>query len=216
MPTLRLTHLVAGVAAASVLAVGGVAVAGQLSGPTVNNQANGNRAVIQSVAGVDPTVLASFSTFEDTSEAPSQAVQQQLRDAFGGDATAEHGAIAHADFSLTRSAPIAGSSASAYLAPSGKKVCIVVPDPADGFAASCQTVAAIEDGRGVVTITPPKDSARTDAIVAVAVADGDTAPTLTSASGRKIQLAVHGNLAAASASIGDQLRTEGGTILITP
>jgi hypothetical protein len=145
--------------------------------------------------------------------AVSVSDQARLRNALGGDAGFARGAIEYADFSQARSAPIEGSTGAAWIVPSGDQVCLVLADPGNGLASTCQTVEGIKAGRGVLALTPRADSIDQSSVVAVVVPDGGTAPTLKTSRDTET-LSVHGNVAATIASAGDELRTAAGPFVL--
>jgi hypothetical protein len=166
----------------------------------------------QEVHQANAAVLSAFSTFAHPSgdSAATPAEQATLRNALGSDAGTEYGAIGHADFSMARAAPIQGSSQRAWLVPSGDEVCVVLPDPEDGFAATCHTLTQIKAGEGVLALTPQRGSATKTSLVAVIVPDGGDAPALEHPDGSK-RLSSSGNVAAASASTSDRIATSART-----
>lgn len=168
----------------------------------------------QTVNAPSAPTTSRFSTFArpTTNAVVPIADQTRLKNALGGNASARHGAIAHADFSKTRSAPITGSDDRAYIVPSGSKMCVILPDPGDGFASTCQKLSDVEAGHGVLYLTPPLRSSDTTVWVAVMVPDGASDPTLMSADGSSTPLRTVGNIAATRATVGQQLHTAGGTI----
>lgn len=167
----------------------------------------------QEVHRATVAVTAAFSAFSRSSgdAIMTPAEQAKLRNQFGAASGTDHGAIGHADFSMAKAAPISGSEDRAYLVPSGDQVCIVLPDPGDGFGATCQTLSAIEAGRGVLTLTPHPGSASTTALVAVVVPDGGVAPSIRSAAG-SVHLGVTNNVAASVVSTKDAVVTDAGAL----
>jgi hypothetical protein len=174
-------------------------------------------AVQPEVHKADAAVSAAVGAFaaSSSSNAVSVTDQNRLRNALGGDAGFARGAVEYADFSQARSAPIEGSTERAWIVPSGDQVCLVLADPGDGFAATCQSVAAIKSGRGVLALTPRANSTDSSSVVAVVVPDGGTAPTLKTSRGTGA-LSVHGNVAAIRATAGDELHTAAGAFVLEP
>jgi hypothetical protein len=118
--------------------------------------------------------------------------------------------VGAADFSDAHPAPIVGSDSSAWIAPSGGKVCTYLPDPVDGWGGGCYPLGSVEEGRaytilggGVTT------SLAGSVIVAVVVPDGDPAPSVLAPDGSSRTLAVTGNIAAAIVPSADTLETGG-------
>lgn len=167
----------------------------------------------QEVHQAATSVMTSFAAFAHPSSASvtTPGEQAALRNALGAASDADYGAIGNADFSMAKGVPVQGSSQRAWLVPSGGQVCIVLQDPVDGFAATCQTVSAIKAGRGVLSLTPQKGSADTTSLVAVIVPDGGEAPSLETARG-VARLAVRSNVAAVVASTSDRIRTAAGSL----
>jgi len=209
----RVWWLTLAVACAAAL-ISGVALAvGSDEAPPADVVHVDRQPVGQDVHQATDAVVAAFATFAATSAGNTVSIEQQsvLRNQLGGGTADERGPIANADFSMARSAPIQGSAAEAYVVPSGDQVCLVVPDPGDGFGATCQTVDAIKAGRGVLTLTPRPETGDTFALAAAIVPDGGRAPTLETPRGTK-SLEVHDNIAATVATTADKLQTTAGTI----
>lgn len=185
--------LVAVTAVASALVVGtSLALAATSSLPLIQHN-DGSPSAVQAVSAIEPTIAASFAVFQTPAGAEAAPVQQELRNSFGGASLGNP--VANADFSLARSAPIAGSKARAWIAPAGKEVCWFVPDPVDGYGASCASPDEISNdlAYGVMGGGSLGDKV----IVAVPVQNGGTAPTAVSAAGDASALTVSGNIAAA-------------------
>jgi hypothetical protein len=165
----------------------------------------------QEVHAPGAAAKSALAGFAPSGTAATPAQQATLRNALGADANADFGAIGNADFSLARGVPIRGSSQDAWLVPSGDEICIVLPDPLDGFGATCQTLSAIRDGKGVLIITPPAGSGDQTAVVAEIVPDGVDAPSLETPQGSK-RLPLSGEVAASVASTSDKIATPRGTL----
>lgn len=170
----------------------------------VDRQVNDQTVDVPSASTTSP-----FSTFAkpSTGAVVPDAEKAHLKNVFGGNDSARQGAIAHADFSKTRSAPIKGSGDRAYIVPSGTKMCVILPDPADGFASTCQKLSDVEAGHGVLYLTPPLRSSDTTVWVATVVPDGAPDPTLISADGSSAPIETVGNVAATRAIVGQKLHT---------
>lgn len=155
----------------------------------------------QTVDAPSASTTSPFSTFARPSSnaVVPDADQARLKNALGGNASAPQGAIAHADFSKTRSAPIKGSDDRAYLVPSGSKR---------------QKLSDVEVGHGVLYLTPPLRSSDTTVWAATIVSDGASDPTLISADGSSTPIETVSNIAATRATVGQQLHTAGGTIAL--
>jgi hypothetical protein len=201
---------------AAVSLAAGVGLASGSNGASPPDLVQANRQVTnEDVHPGSSSVLAAFSTFSrpaaDSVATPSQ--QTELRNALGADAGADFGAIGHADYSMARSAPIAGSPLRAWLVPSGDQVCIILPDPGSGYAATCHTLAEIKAGKGILTLTPRADSKDTPLVGAI-VPDGSTAPTLAS-DARSTRLSASDNIAASTAALADHVGTPAGQIPVS-
>jgi hypothetical protein len=158
----------------------------------------------QTVAPTSAEIMAAFPAFSvGPASADDVTYQQLMRDELGSTSDADHGAIGTADFSHAVSAPIAGSTRLAWLVPSGDQACLVLPDPAGGFGASCSSLSQIAAGHGFVVLGPPAGSSDATATVAVMVPRGGTTPEIVSASGAVTRLEVQGNVAAAVVPVGE-------------
>jgi hypothetical protein len=102
-----------------------------------------------------------------------------------------------ADYAAARPVHVSGSSDDAWLAPSGDKVCVYLPDPVDGFGTTCVSAADAQAGRGVLVLTPQANSSDQHIRVAVIVPDGGAAPDVSTADGTESTLPVVNNVAAA-------------------
>lgn len=153
---------------------------------------------VQVVQPASEQVLRELSALRsESSQIASADEQQTLRNSLGGDAI-DHGPIANADFSHAVVVPVKGSSIHGWLVPSGDKACLVLPDPENGYGASCAGVEEIKAGAGLLMIGPAKSDPDGLITVATIVADGGAAPTLTAAGKGTSRLSVAGNVAAAA------------------
>lgn len=203
------------VLAAMSLAVG-VGLASGSNSASPPDLAPANRQVTnEDVHPGSASVIAAFSTFSKPAagSGATAAQQTEFRNALGADAGTDFGAIGHADFSMARSAQIVGSSQRAWLVPSGDQVCIILPDPGSGYAATCHTLAEVKAGKGVLTLSPRADS--TDApLVGAIVPDGGTAPALASHA-NSTRLNTNNNIAASTAAPTDDVTTLAGKIPVS-
>lgn len=120
------------------------------------------------------------------------------------------GSLAAVDFNLARPAPIAGSPNRAWIAPAGNEVCLFVPDPVDGYGATCSSTSDIAAGRAIAILAgAPGDESR--AVVAALVPDGGQAPTITDGK-TQTAMTVADNVAAATVSSSAKVVTAAGTI----
>jgi hypothetical protein len=188
--------------AAAVAAIGlvgaaaGVALAGNPRGPLVHDTEAGS-SVSQPVSPASDGVLAAFPALTTPRPAADVAAEASLRDALGSTSDADRGPIATADFARARSSVVAGSSARAWLIPSGDRVCTVLEDPAGGYGASCNSLTDVGAGRAWIALGPAQGSSSTSVTIAVAVASGGARPTIRRADGTSTPLMVDGGVAAA-------------------
>jgi hypothetical protein len=124
----------------------------------------------------------------------------------------EFGAIAspigEAEFDQAQSAPIAGSTHSAWIAPSGGDVCAYLPDPVNGWGGGCYSLASVESGSAYVELGGGVAGNLGDTVmVAVVVPDGFAAPRVVAPDGTARELPVAGNVAAAIVPSTDTLQT---------
>lgn len=120
------------------------------------------------------------------------------------------GSLAAVDFNLARPAPIAGSSDRAWIAPAGDEVCLFVPDPVDGYGATCSSTNDIAAGRAIAILAgAPGEGSR--AVVAALVPDGGQAPTIADGNSQAM-MTVADNVAAATVSSSARVVTAAGTI----
>lgn len=157
------------------------------------------------VAPPDRSVMSAFGAFRGPLTAPGDvAGQAQLGRGFAsGPADL---AETHADFDLARAAPVAGGSSNVWIAPSGGDVCTFIPDPVDGYGASCAPIAAIKAGKAVTVLGGTPDTPAESVIVAVLVPDG-AAPPVVVVDGQTSTLKVTGNVAAARLPATAQVKT---------
>lgn len=148
-----------------------------------------------------------FSAF--THELPSnyRAERARLDSSF----VQRRGALAAVDFNLARPATVNGSSGHVWIAPAGEQVCLFIPDPVDGYGATCSTEDDIDAGRSIAVLADPSGNG-SDAVVAAMVPDGASAPEVTDAAGDSSSIPVSGNIAAARLPLSSSVRTAAGTI----
>lgn len=124
--------------------------------------------------------------------------------------------ITRADYAAARPARMSGSGDDAWIAPSGDRVCVYLPDPVDGFGTTCASVADARAGRGVGVLTPQANSSDQGIRVAVIVPDGASAPDVIAADGTESTLPVVNNVAAGVLPLSAaKLRTAAGTLNLT-
>jgi hypothetical protein len=128
--------------------------------------------------------------------AVSVETQQWLRSMFAS-APAES-MVAHADFERTQAVPVANSSMTAWVAPSGENVCMFIADPAGGAGATCSTPDQIKAGHAIA-ILGRSAQLGSHVVVVVVSPDGAAPPRLTSASGKSTPISGTGNVAASLA-----------------
>jgi hypothetical protein len=196
-----------------VMACAALAVAGAGAGLAVASA--GTEAAAPEVHAVrgtapDASVLAAFSTFDDQRGPISDGSSQAKLEHLLAPAAADGSPAGLADFDLARAAPIAGSSADAWIAPAGDGVCIYLPDPVDGYGAGCSTVTQIDEGRGFSVLFG--DLPEGGVMIAVLVPDGAAPPKVTHGDGSVTTLTVHSNLAAAVLQRTDVVDTGGTTL----
>lgn len=121
------------------------------------------------------------------------------------------GALVDTDFSLARPATVNGSSGHVWIAPAGEQVCLFIPDPVDGYGATCSTEDDINAGRAIAVLADPSGDG-SDVVVAAMVPDGATAPEVTDSAGDSSFMPVSGNVAAARLPVSSSVRTAAGTI----
>lgn len=136
------------------------------------------------------TISHAFASFgQKPSSAEDLAQLNDVRTAFADPQSSNP--AARADFASARAVPIANAAKSAWLAPSGDRVCVYIPDPVDGFGAGCLTLEDIHTGHGFSFL----GSSRSSYVVAL-VPDGDPVPEVTSARDPDAKLATTGNASA--------------------
>lgn len=136
------------------------------------------------------TIVEAFPTFGEKPSQPEElsalhSLQQSFA-RFNGSNPA-----ARADFENARAVPIAGGDAPAWIAPSGDRVCVYIPDPTDGFGAGCVTIQDIREGHGFSFLGSSRES-----YVVALVPEGDPAPTVTSESEPAARMQTTGNASA--------------------
>lgn len=111
--------------------------------------------------------------------------------------------------SRSRPAPISGWAASAWIAPAADgSVCTFIPDPLDGWGASCATASEVAAGSAMTLLGgAPSGPLANAAIVAVVVPDGGQSPIVEQPNGSVVALDVSSNVAAAVVSPGALVRS---------
>lgn len=193
-------------AAALALTIVGAAVATGSGIPLVYSPANAEP-VAQNVATTSPDITDHFAVF--AKQPGAAAGQQTLRNQFGR--STPGAAASNADFDQAHSVPIADSASEAWIAPAGEKVCVFIPDPVDGFGATCATPEDAANGYGVGVLGPAAGSNDRSVRVAVIVPDGGKAPTV-KVGGTERTLEVTDNVAAAVLAPEGELITDAGPI----
>jgi hypothetical protein len=112
-----------------------------------------------------------------------------------------------ADLAKAVPAPIAGSSAQAWLAPEGEDICLFIPSPTGNYGSSCFSESAIQQGAGVVVTLKADGDVNGSVTVAEIVPDGQSGPRVTDASGGSSGIAVQSNVAAAVLPASDTVTT---------
>lgn len=195
------------------MACAALAVAGAGTGLTLASAGTEAAAPeVQAVRGDAPnaSVMAAFGAFHDQRHPISDGSSQTKLERLLAPAAADGSPAGDADFALARVAPIAGSSADAWIAPAGNGVCIYLPDPVDGYGTGCSTMTQIDEGRGFSVLFG--DLPEGGVMVAVLVPDGAAAPKVTHGDGSVTTLAVQSNLAAAVLQRTDALDTGATTL----
>lgn len=200
-------------AAVALAATSTAAATGSLSGLPLIDAPGPGEPVAQAVNPATADVLASFAALRSRSEASitTASEEQQLRNLLGGD-PAHRGPIGTADFSHAVPFPISGSSAHGWLVASGDKACLVLPDPVDGYGASCATPDEAKAGHGVLIMMPQDGSG--PVTIATLVADGGSAPSVMTVNKSNASLAVTGNVAAAVLPSSDTVDTGNGSPIV--
>ncbi len=112
-----------------------------------------------------------------------------------------------ADLTKAVPAPIAGSSAQAWLAPQGEKVCLFVPSPTGNYGSSCFSASSIQEGAAIVITLRANGDPNGSVTVAQIVPDGQSGPRVTAADGAASSVAVQSNVAAAVLPASDTVST---------
>lgn len=122
---------------------------------------------------------------------------------------------ASADSSRSRPVPVAGFDASVWIMPADDgAVCTFIPDPVDGWGASCATAEEVADGSAVTLLGGWSTGPLADAaIVAVVVPDRSEGPTLERPDGSVAAIDVNSNVAAAVVPPGALVRS--GRVTVT-
>jgi hypothetical protein len=188
----RKQNFIAGLVAALAVTSAAVAVAGVPAAPSAPDA---GRAQAEPPPVADE-IVAAFPVLATPSRSTDDAGRDVLRDQLGAASAGANGSIGAADFGLARSSRIAGSAERAWLVPSGAKACLAVPDPIDGYGATCSTLSAIKAGRGFLILGAVPGSRAKELRVAVLVPRGGEAPRVRNEDGSARALAVDGNVAA--------------------
>jgi hypothetical protein len=191
------------VVSALALTTGGIALA---SAP--HQSRSKSRATKASVSVTDAISAFRAAPLTDPSDA---ATEQALTSEFGPMA-AEGMPVGEADFSAAHPAPVVGRSSQVWIAPSGNDVCTYIPDPVNGWGGGCYPVGTVEKGEAYSIMGGPTDGLGDNVIVAVVVADGESAPQVVAPNGTTSPLAVNSNVAAALVPAGDSLKVGAQTI----
>jgi hypothetical protein len=191
-----------------------VAAAGTGTGVAIATSVNKDSAPAkaQVVSGGAPqaAVLAAVGTFRGpfaaAADGSSRGRLRRLLSSAGADGLA----VGDADFGLARAAPIAGSSADAWIAPAGNGVCTYLPDPVDGYGAGCSTIGEVKKGKAVSILFG--DVPGGAVMFSAVVADGGSEPRVIHSDGSVSLLAVRSNVAAGLLQSSDTVQTSGATI----
>lgn len=154
-----------------------------------------------------PDLAARFGAFAEPLAPADARGQSKLQPAFK-DAP---GSIAAAQFDRARPADIEGSAADAWIVPAGDKVCLIVPDPVDGYGMTCSTAADISAGRAIAVLGGGPEGSPPEMIVAALVPDGGSPPDVLSG-GNATPMRVSSNVAAAVLSPSLKVRTAAGIV----
>ncbi|MFT4048540.1 MAG: hypothetical protein QM648_01730 [Solirubrobacterales bacterium] len=168
----------------------------------------GTRAVLFSADanGASDEIRRAFPTFGEPPTSPDDvsrliSLRSQFADPSIDSKTAE------ADFSDARVVPIPGEADPAWIAPSGDSVCTFIPDPTDGYGASCVTLQDIREGHGFSFLGD-----RNFTYVVVLLPEGEPTPTVDSPTDPEARFEVSGNAAAAKLPSDAQITTSHSTI----
>lgn len=169
------------------LALAVVAVAASIA---VGSSGNRTALADPSSAKADETIAEAFPSFgEEPSQSEDISALRKLHESFA-DPTSSNPA-ARADFESARVVPMFGGDAPAWIAPSGDRVCIYIPDPTDGFGAGCVTLKDIREGHGFSFLGSSRES-----YVVALVPEGDSAPKVASDSEPDARMTTTGNASA--------------------
>jgi len=157
---------------------------------------------------VEPTSVEindAFPVLSDASRRADVDAQQEMRDQMGTTAPVPGEPAGAADFSRATSSVIQGSMARASIVPLGNRVCLLLPDPVNGYGGTCASLKDIAAGRGFVALVSPGGRM---AIIGALVPRGAVPPSIHSAGGVETALPVDGNVAASVVPIdsGDSLQ----------
>ncbi len=124
--------------------------------------------------------------------------------------------IASANVAQAHPVPIGDGLGDAWIAEADDgAVCTFIPDPVDGYGASCATEADLRAGNTVTILGGGSTGPLTDsAIVAVVVPDGREDPTVTLPDGNSKALAARSNLATGVVPISTKVRSGGASVTV--
>lgn len=173
--------------------------------------AAGAGAVVVHGAGASgvPASPPGLSSLSAGSESVDTGTAGKLSAAFS-DAKGTDNPIADADFSRAHPFAIQNSAATGFLVPTPTSVCVVIPDPVDGYGAGCNTTSNVLNGEATTVLKSVADGAAPATVVSV-VRDGGQAPQVSRADGTSAALTVKGNVAAAQLASSDTV-TAGKTV----
>jgi hypothetical protein len=177
------------------------------------NQAAGSPNAQDPASPVKPGAAAdglihAFSSLRSQASTADQAASQRLADTVAGAPTSS--TVSRVDLGAARSARISGRADLAVIAPAEDKLCVFLPDPADGYGVGCAAVTDIDEGRGIVILAG--GSLGNTVLVATPVTDGGVAPEVVHANGDRERLAINANVAAATLTASDRLETAAGSL----
>lgn len=172
------------------------AVAMASGGPEIHPP-NNAPVVTQQVAPTSDAVTAALPALNESARRVTASEAQDLRNQIGAASEADHGPVGLADFDSATTASVVNSSSRAVLVGSGDDACLVLPDPAGGYGATCANLDDVTSGHAFLALGPAAGSADNSATIAVVVPKGGKAPSVRDADGSESALAVDGNVAAA-------------------
>jgi len=188
-----------------------LAAAGAGTGIAVASRSNGNphpRAA--EAVGVQPAVLDAFAAFRGPAAVATDGSSRRSLQAAVGRTGGDGSPAATADFALAQPVAVAGSSADAWIAPSGSDVCTYLKDPVDGYGTACSTIEEVRAGGDTLTLAG--GAPNSPVILAAVIQDGGRAPEVIHGDGSVTALAVQSNVAAAVLPTTDTVRIAGRSI----